>query len=48
MQKIIKTDKIQPIRYNVVCPKVTNSPQKLKGGNIPQVKALIIYKLIST
>jgi len=28
--KDYKTDKIQPIQYNVVCPKVTISPQKLR------------------
>jgi len=46
MEKYYKTDKIQPIQYNILCPKVTISPQKLKVGSIPQVKALIMYKLI--
>jgi len=50
IQKIIKTDKIQLIQYNTVCPKVTISPQSLRMEVYipPQVKVLTMYKLIST
>jgi len=47
--KDYETDKIQLIRYNIVCPKVIIPPQKLKVGSIWQVIVhFIVYKLIST